>query len=115
MSLESLLLNALKCHLVFAGSLQLTEGWGRGGGGRGAECWGTCQTGAGLHRASSTQGRMFSFKRFYLLRKWEQELENKLCSQESRIRPSAPLGAPVEAGVPSLILRCSPMSGGLVF
>lgn len=28
MSLESLLLNALKCHLVFAGSLQLTEGWG---------------------------------------------------------------------------------------
>lgn len=29
MSLESLMLNALKCHLVFAGSLQLTEGWGR--------------------------------------------------------------------------------------
>lgn len=30
MSPESLLLNALKCHLVFAGSLQLTEGWWRG-------------------------------------------------------------------------------------
>lgn len=28
MSLETRLLNALKCHLVFAGSLQLAEGWG---------------------------------------------------------------------------------------
>lgn len=28
MSLESLLLNALRCHLVFAGSLWLTEGGG---------------------------------------------------------------------------------------
>jgi len=33
MSPESLLLNALRCHLVFAGSLQRAEG-GRGGGGR---------------------------------------------------------------------------------
>lgn len=32
MSPESLLLNALKCHLVFAGSLQLADrGRGRGG------------------------------------------------------------------------------------
>lgn len=43
MSPESLLLNALKCHLVFAGSLQRTEGWGGGGmwweagGGRGIQ------------------------------------------------------------------------------
>lgn len=34
MSLESLLFNALKCHLVFAGSLQLAEGLGVGYGGK---------------------------------------------------------------------------------
>lgn len=42
MSPESLLLNALKCHLVFAGSLQLTEEGGdmvgRSGGNADREC-----------------------------------------------------------------------------
>lgn len=40
MSPESLLLNALKCHLVFAGSLQLTEGWGEFWW---EELWGECR------------------------------------------------------------------------
>lgn len=87
MSLESLLLNALKCHLVFAGSLQRTEKWGQirweAGGYADREGWGECiRMGCWPLLCLIYLWEDIVDLKILFTEKWEQEIKRNLSTQE---------------------------------